>query len=181
MGMNSEEFKNRYFPYHRKLFRIALRILGNTADAEDAVQEVYLKLWNLRDKLSETNNQEAFVTTVTKNLCFDKLKLKRTVRINDAQQLYVSGDNSPYEQTEQNDNTGRIRRIIELLTEPQKSIIIFRDIENFSYEEIQDITGFTINHIRVSLSRARKQVRDELIKFHNYGTERNRKTSGQIL
>jgi RNA polymerase sigma-70 factor (ECF subfamily) len=180
--MSSEEFKNRYFPFHRKLFRIALRILGSSADAQDAVQEVYLKLWNIREKLSETSNPEAFATTITKNLCIDKLKLKHTVRIDETlHHLYVSDDNSPYEQIEQSDIACKILGIIELLPEPLKSIILFRDVENFSFDEIQDATGLTVNYIRVSLSRARKQVRDELIKFHKYGTERNKETSGQIL
>jgi RNA polymerase sigma factor (sigma-70 family) len=182
MCMSSEDFKNRYFPWNRKLFRIALRILSNAADAEDAVQEVYLKLWNIREMLCEKSNPEAFAITVTKNLCIDKLKLKHTVRFNDVHQnLYESAENSPYEQVEQNDSNKKLTHLIGLLPEPLKSIILYRDVENLNFDEIQDITGLTVNHIRVCLSRARKQVRDEFIKFHNYGTERNKETSGQIL
>jgi RNA polymerase sigma-70 factor, ECF subfamily len=179
--MNSEEFKERYFPFNRKLFRVALRILGNTADAEDAIQEVYLKLWNIREKLADTLNPEAFAITVTKNYCIDRLKLKHTVNFQESHNLVVSHEYNPYERVEQKDNNNKLLQLIELLPEPQKSILIFRDVENFSFEEIQDITGLTVNNIRVNLSRARKQIRDEFLKFHQYGTERNKETSGQIL
>ena len=60
-------------------------------------------------------------------------------------------------------------------------MIILRDIEEYSFEEIQEITGLDINYIRVNLSRARKQVRDELIKVHGYGNERNKTTSREVL
>jgi len=60
-------------------------------------------------------------------------------------------------------------------------MIILRDLEEYSFEEIQEITGLDLNYIRVNLSRARKQVRDELIKIHEYGTERNKTTSREVL
>jgi RNA polymerase sigma-70 factor, ECF subfamily len=182
MSMNSEEFKKLYFHFYNKLYRLALRILSNSNDAEDAVQEVYIKLWNIREKLMETSNPEAYAITIIKNHCIDKLKLNHTIRFNDIQHgNHLSEENNPLEQIVQKDNNYKLLKIIELLPEPFKKIIILRDIENLSFDEIQDITGYSTNNIRVCLSRARKKVRDEFLKFHNYGSERNKETSGQIL
>lgn len=180
--MNSEEFKERYLYFHSNLYRIALRILGNSSDAEDAIQEVYLKLWNLRYNLEETSNPLAFAITITKNLCIDRLRIKHTIHFNDHDHnLYISNDFNPYEQIEHTDNKNRLLKIIDLLPEPHKSVILFRDLENLSFEEMSTITGLSVNNLRVCLSRARKLVREEFVKFHQYGTERIEKTSGKIL
>jgi len=180
--MNSEEFKKQLLPIHNKLYRLSVRILANLTDAEDVVQEAYLKLWNLREKLGDIDNPKAFAVTVTKNLSLDRLKQRRTLSMNDSSQyLFLTDSINPFEQIEHTEDVVSVKTIINRLPDQQKSIIVLRDLEGLSFEEIQDVTGLSINTIRVNLSRARKVVRDQLIKFHNYGTERNKKTSGQIL
>jgi RNA polymerase sigma-70 factor (ECF subfamily) len=181
--MNAEEFKEKLLPVSQKLFRLSYRFLSNIQEAEDIVQEVYLKLWSMRHKLDEINKVEAFATTVTKNLCLDKIKARRTVSL----EGFISiGNNmianeTPLEISESKENMNLVKLIIGSLPEQMKSIMIMRDMEGYSFEEIQDITGLTLNNIHVSLSRARKQVRDELIKVHEYGIKQNKNTSGKIL
>jgi RNA polymerase sigma-70 factor (ECF subfamily) len=182
--MNAEEFKEKVLPVNQKLFRLSFRFLGNIQEAEDVVQEVYLKLWNMRNKLEEINKLEAFATTMTKNLCLDKIKARHTVSIGDQlislnNKATVSED--PYEISESSENINLVRLIIDTLPEQLKSIMIMRDLEEYEFEEIQEITGLTMNNIRVSLSRARKLVRNELIKVHEYGIKNNKSTSGKIL
>jgi RNA polymerase sigma-70 factor (ECF subfamily) len=181
--MTSEEFKNKLVPMHQKLYRLCYRFLGTVADAEDAIQEVYIKLWNMRDKLTGIQNIEAFSTTVTKNYCLDRLKLKKNVSMDDllANTTIADHAQSPLAALENRENSIFVKQIINTLPDQQQSIIIMRDIEEYSFDEIQSVTGLDINNIRVNLSRARKQVRNELIKFHYYGTERNKKTAGKIL
>ncbi|MDD2286419.1 MAG: sigma factor [Paludibacter sp.] len=74
--MSQERYKAKILPIRQKLFHIAQNILHEDAAAEDAVQEVLLKLWHIRDSLGSYDNVAAFATTVTKNHCLDKLKLK---------------------------------------------------------------------------------------------------------
>jgi RNA polymerase sigma-70 factor (ECF subfamily) len=181
--MTSEEFKNKLIPMHQKLYRLCYRFLGTVADAEDAIQEVYIKLWNMRDKLTGIQNIEAFSTTVTKNYCLDRLKLKKNVSMDDllANTTIADQAQSPLAALENRENSIFVKQIINTLPDQQQSVIIMRDIEEYSFDEIQSVTGLDINNIRVNLSRARKQVRNELIKFHHYGTERNKKTAGKIL
>lgn len=68
--MDAESFKNEFLPYHRKLYCVAYRLLENAADAEDLVQEAYLKLWDKREGLTVISNPEAFSVTLVKNMCF---------------------------------------------------------------------------------------------------------------
>lgn len=72
--MDTESFKREFLPYHRKLYCVAYRLLENAADAEDLVQEAYLKLWDKREGLSVISNPEAFSVTLVKNMCFDLLR-----------------------------------------------------------------------------------------------------------
>lgn len=173
--MNAEEFKRKVLPVNQKLLRLSFRFLGNVQEAEDAVQEVFIKLWNMRDKLADINNVEAFATTITKNHCLDKIKARRTVSIETQVHVHSREDEgySPHQMSENQDSVGFVKQIIDHLPDQQKSVIIMRDVEEYSFEEIQEITGFDMNYIRVNLSRARKQVREELIKVHEYGTESN--------
>lgn len=73
--MDAESFKNEFLPYHRKLYSVAYRLLENAADAEDLVQEAYLKLWDKREGLMVISNPEAFSVTLVKNMCFDLLEV----------------------------------------------------------------------------------------------------------
>ena len=172
--MNSNDFKETLLPINQKLYRLCLRFLTNREEAEDAVQEVYLKLWNMRDKLGDINNLEAFATTMAKNLCLDKIKSRRLITMDDMTRQFAnspSADKDPYRQVENFDTVNIVQHIINQLPDQQKSVITMRDIDEFSFEEIEEFTGLSINNIRVNLSRARKQVRDELIKVHEYGID----------
>lgn len=59
--MDTAEFKQQFLPYHRKLYRVAFRLTGNPQDAEDMVQEAYLKLWNKRDELADVLNNRSLL------------------------------------------------------------------------------------------------------------------------
>ncbi|NJO68828.1 MAG: RNA polymerase sigma factor [Bacteroidetes bacterium] len=76
--MKAEEFKSAIIPLTGKLYKIAFRILGDSSDARDAVQEVFAKAWNMRERLAEVNNSDAFVTTMMKNYCFDRIRTNHT-------------------------------------------------------------------------------------------------------
>jgi len=75
--MTVETFKIEVLPLKHKLYRFAKRLLKNATEAEDIVQEVFIRLWSRREKLSEYKSIEAFAMTITKNLCLDNLKSKK--------------------------------------------------------------------------------------------------------
>jgi len=166
--MTVEKFKSEVLPIKNKLYRLANRMLNDTAEAEDTVQEVFIRLWSKKEKLEEYRSIEAFAMVITKNLCLDKIKSLRN-RTTELKNIDIQmNENNPYQQTKLKDTVQKIHEIINELPEQQKLIIHLRDIENCDYDEIAEITQLSLNTIRVSLSRARKKVRDTLIKIQNY-------------
>lgn len=143
----------------------AYRMLEDRDDAEDAVQETLIRLWNLRDNLEKYNSLTALAITVIKNHCIDKIRLRdRNEPIED--ELYRrAGPDNPYLQLERKNSEEVLKAIIEGLPALQKAIIKMKDIEEYELSEIAEITGTNIEAVRVNLSRARKKVREEYIRI----------------
>lgn len=169
--MEQTNFVERVMPFKDKLFRFAKRILISSEEAEDATQEVLIKLWNRRQDLGKYNSLEAFAMTITKNYCLDKLKNKNSSNLSLVHSNYDSGSKNPEQITDINNSVDHVRRIIEKLPEQQRMAIQLRDVENYTFEEMEEVLGISNSTIRVNLSRARKKVRDELIKTRNYGIQ----------
>lgn len=160
-------------PVQDKMYRLARRLLVSKESAEDAVQEVMLKLWARKEKLSEYDNVEAFAMTVTKNYCLDQLKLKQNNNLRIVHSNYEDGNNSIQKNLEVQDDLNWVQKIIENLPEQQKILIQLRDVEQYEYDEIAKMTEMQETAIRVALSRARKKIREEMLKKHRYGIKSN--------
>ena len=152
-----------------KLFRLAKRLLVSNEEAEDATQEVLLKLWKNKSKMAEYKNVEAFAMTMTKNYCFDKLKAKESGNLKIVHSNYKDEHPSLQRQIEAKDDLSWVERIMNDLPEQQRMIIQLRDIEQYDNAEIADMLGLKETAVRVALSRGRKKIREELVKKHNYG------------
>lgn len=167
--MTQGEFLNIVMPFKDKVFRLAKRLLVSTEEAEDATQEVLLKLWNNKKKIQEYKNVEAFSMTMTKNFCYDKLKSKQAQNLKIVHSNYEDGNTSLQKQIELNDSVDWVSKIIEELPEQQKVIIQLRDIEEYDFDEIAKMLDMNNTAVRVNLSRARKAIREKLTNTHNYG------------
>ena len=167
--MNQHTFIKLIDPVKDKIYRLALRLLTSKEAAEDATQDVILKLWSRNDKLKEYANLEAFAMTVTKNHCLDQLKLKQNNNLKIVHSNYDSNEINQHRQLEIDDELDQVTRILNSLPEQQKLIFQLRDVEQYDFAEIAEITQMNETAIRVALSRARKKIREELIKKHNYG------------
>ena len=167
--MTQTEFLNIVMPFKDKVFRLAKRLLVSTEEAEDATQEVFLKLWNNKTKMDELKNVEAFSMTMTKNYCFDKLKSKQAQNLKIVHNNYEDANTSLQKQVEANDSVRWVGRIIEGLPEQQKLVIQLRDIEEYDLDEIAKMLDMNNTAVRVALSRARKTIREKLTNTHNYG------------
>ncbi len=167
--MNHHTFLRLIDPVKDKMFRLALRLLISKEAAEDATQEVILKLWNRKDKVKDYANLEAFMISVTKNHCLDQLKARHNSNLRIIHTNYDNNELSTHRLAELSDEMAQIERIVEMLPEQQKIIFQLRDIEEYDYGEIAEITKMKEPAIRVTLSRARKKIKEELLKTHRYG------------
>ena len=147
--MELKEFKITVLPLRAKLLNYARKLTDEPEDAEDAVQEVLLKLWNKRLELEQYRSIEAFAMTLTHNICIDMWRCKR----NDTLSLDIV-------QAEIKDEIHLMHEIIDSLPNLQRTIMRMKDIEGYETDEIAEITGCGPEAIRSNLSRARKKVRD---------------------
>jgi len=167
--MQKQEFLNIVMPVKDKVYRLSKRILVSHDEAEDAVQEVFLKLWNNKESISKYRKPEAFIMTMTKNYCFDRLKSKQASNLTIVHQNYQSNDADTERQLEAKDGIGMVFELMKKLPEQQRLILQLRDVENYEFKEIAEILEINETAIRVNLSRARKTLREELLKKYNYG------------
>lgn len=166
--MKQQEFLALLLPAKDKLYRMAKRLLVSSEEAEDAVQEVFLKLWKGRSKMQEYKNPEAYAMTMTKNYCLDRLKSKQAGNLKIVHNNFQN-DEDVQRKVEVNDSIELVFKIMETLPEKQRMILQLRDVEQFEFKEIAEMLDINETAIRVNLSRARKTVRDELMKQYNYG------------
>ena len=151
------------------MFRLAKRLLVSTEEAEDATQEVLVRLWNNKEKLGGYTSVEALAITITKNYCLDQLKSKRATEMRIVHSNYTDREAGLQKQAEDRDSWEWAEKIMEGLPEQQKIIVQMRDVEQYEFEDIAKIMDMNETAVRVALSRARKTIREELTKKHNYG------------
>ena len=167
--MNQNEFMQLVDPFKDKLFRVAKRLLVSTEEAEDATQEVLVKLWNRNETLDEYKSVEAVAMTMTKNYCLDQLKAKRTSNMRIVHNNFSDREAGVQQKVEDNDTWNWVEKIMNDLPQQQKLIVQMRDIEEMEFEEISKVLEMNEQAIRTALSRARKTIREKMIKTHHYG------------
>ncbi|WP_396637581.1 RNA polymerase sigma factor [Maribacter sp. R77961] len=167
--MKQTEFLNVVMPFKDKLYRLAKRLLVSSEEAEDATQEILLKLWSKKKAMGNYTNVEAFAMTMTKNFCLDRLKSKQAGNLKLVHSNYSDENSSLQKQVEARDSVNWIERIMEELPEQQKMVLQLRDVEQYNYDEIEALLDMKPTAIRVALSRARKTVREKLMQKHSYG------------
>lgn len=168
--MDAATFKALYLPFHTKLYRIAFHLLENGDDAEDVVQETYVKLWEKRDELPLMQNPESFCVVMVKNRCMDVMRSKQYQSISfDPVKHERSSPETPLETLENRDSLELVEHLMRSLPAQQQLVMKLRHIDDCSLEEIEQITGLSAVNIRVLLSRARKSIRELFnAQYHHY-------------
>jgi len=169
--MNQNEFVQIITPFKDKLFRLAKRMLVSTEEAEDATQEVLVRLWNKNNDLEQYNSVEALAMTMTKNYCLDQLKSKRATNLQIVHNNYQDKQVSVETQIEHQNTLQWAEKLISDLPEQQRLILQLREIEEYEFSEIAQVLEMNETAVRVALSRARKTLREQIEKTHNYGTQ----------
>ena len=165
--MKNISFRNDVLPLKDELYRLALRITLNNAEAEDIVQETMIKVWNKRDSWDTIDSIEAFCLTICRNLALDKNKRMDNKNSSLEDTGRDSPDDSynsnPEERAEQRDRVKLVRDLINELPEKQKSVMQLRDFEDKSYKEIAEILGISEEQVKINIFRARQAIKQKLI------------------
>ena len=160
--MTESRFHTDYLPLADTLYRIALYILESEADAEDAVQQTYLKLWENREQLDQVRQPKAYCICMLKNLCMDRIRAKKHLMFPERLPEQVA----PHSQDDEIDARERLDKVLEAvkaLPDRQREILLLRTVDGCSYEEIALRTGLSPLSLRVLLSRARDTVKKKTI------------------
>ena len=154
-----------------KLYRFALGIVKDEELAQDVVQECLIKVWEKRSEVKLVKNLEAWCMQITRNKALDKLRskhLKKTDLFEVELDTRKERD-TPYVVAERGDLMKRITVLIAELPNRQREVMQLRDIEGYSYKEIADMLEIDINLVKTNLFRARRKLKESLIKVDAYG------------
>lgn len=171
--MDKISFRNDILPLKNKLFRLALRITLNNAEAEDIVQETLIKVWKKRESWDEIESIEAFCYSICRNLALDRTRRadKFSESLDETRDTTAdtSYSSNPEEQVQQSDRIKLVKELIDHLPEKQRSVIQLRDFEGKSYKEIADIMQMTDELVKVTLFRARQTIKKKFLETEDYG------------
>lgn len=166
--MNKNDFKLKVFSLSERLFPMVARLLGSNSNAEDAIQEIMIKLWEKRRQLEKHPNIKGFVFLTARNYCIDVLRKKPAVLEDSSVHLKVLKSKNEHAELEWKELNMIITEILKKLPEQQKEVFLMRDVDGYEYSEIAAAMQIKIEHIRVLLSRARRQIGIALEKIYSY-------------
>ena len=172
--MKEQRFRTDVLPLKNELFRLALRITLNPAEAEDVVQETMIRVWNRREQWDEIASMEAFCLAICRNLALDhqRLKANQHTSLDDEQaalDAQHSSADTPEQQAVRHDQLRLVKSLMNELPEKQRTCMQLRDIEGHSYREIADIMRITEQQVKVNIFRARQAIKQRFLQDEQYG------------
>ena len=160
--MDAREFKQRFMPHYKLLYRVAYQMTGNAQDAEDLLQDLYLKLWQKRDGLPDEAMKEAYLVKMIRNLFLEQRRIKRLDTSVDLKEAYSPPDDQSLDhQIDAKDEVQKMEGLISELPEREAKIIKMHLVEERSYEEIEQDTGLSKGNIRIIVMRTRQKLKQQ--------------------
>lgn len=179
---DEKAFEALMTPHLDTIYRVCLRLMGNERDAEDCAQETLLRVWR---SLSSFRGQAKFSTWVCRiavNLCLDELRKRRTKQSESLEEMREAGfdvqdkSSTPEGISEKNETRKMINSVLSSLSDEHRTMLILRDVQGFSYDEIAEMLSLPLNTVKSRLSRARANFCKEFRKI----TEQNGDLFGQM-
>ena len=158
--MDAQEFKQRFMPHYRLLYRVAYHLTVNAQDAEDLLQDIYLKLWQKRDSLTDEAMKESYLVAMMRNLFLDQRRIKRldtSAELNE--ESSPPDERSLDRQIDSKDELQQMEGLISELPERDAKIIQMHLVENRSYDEIEQDTGLSQGNIRIIVMRTKQKLK----------------------
>ncbi|MDR3118966.1 MAG: RNA polymerase sigma factor [Mediterranea sp.] len=170
--MQEINFRDDILPLKDKLFRLALRITFNRAEAEDIVQDTLIRVWDKREEWSQFGSIEAYCIAVARNLAIDRSQKKEAQHLQitpGMEEIGGKGISNPHEQLADNERIRLIHELINNLPEKQRLVMQMRDVEGAAYKEIAEALGLTEEQVKVNLFRARQKIKKQYTQIDEYG------------
>ena len=152
-------FSNIWIPLSDRFYRVAYYLLESEADAEDAVQELYLKLWAARSSLEGIQNPTAYGISLLKNICIDRIRKRMVRKAVPLEKVPHPEDDS---QSDMKDTLQYLLEEMEKLPDKQRTVLKMRTIDGLEYEDISKRTGLSQVHVRVLMTMARKTLKSKI-------------------
>lgn len=157
-------------PLKDKLYRMALRITFDTAEAEDIVQDTLIKVWDKREEWPQLASIEAYCMTICRNLSLDRREKKEAQHIALDENLHNRPDvSTPYDKMAASDSIRILGELLKGLPQTQQDIVQLREIEGKSYKEIATVLNLSEEQVKVYLFRARQQIKQRYKEIQGYG------------
>ena len=164
--MNAEEFKQRFMPYHRMLYRVAFSLTGNVLDAEDLLQDTFMRMWQKRELLTSEHVNEAYLIIMMRNLYMDRARVKTLDTSIPLESVNLPSDqNRPDDKAERRNEAFLMKELIEHLPQKEKDIIRMYLLEELSYEEMEASTGMKQGNLRQIVLRTRNKLKEQFTKI----------------
>ncbi len=156
------DFRNIWIPLSDRFYRVAYYMLESEADAEDAVQELYIRLWTGREKLRDVRSPLAYGIMVLKNICIDRIRKRSIIRTEPLTGVQEPEDAPPDRRAAMKDSLQLLLKEIGRLPENQRKVLRMKVFDNLEYEDISRRTGLSEVHVRVLISKARKTLKERI-------------------
>jgi RNA polymerase sigma-70 factor (ECF subfamily) len=161
-------FEDLVIAYQHRVFGVALRMLGNWAEAEELAQEVFLRVHRAVGEFRGESKLSTWLYAIASRLCLNRLASgeRRIARHGEATLARLaSSENSPVEEVEKSELETALHRAITELNDERRIVVVLRDLEGLSYEEIAAALDLELGTVRSRLHRARTDLREKLERF----------------
>ena len=165
---DTDAFQKLAQSYKSRIFSLALRMLGNPTDAEDAAEESVIKLYYSMKKFRGQSSFSTWVYAVTRNTCLDiirkNVKTRSDIDIEEVEYFVSSHEGDPHEATERGQKVAFLKKTINSLPEENRKTLILREMDGYSYEEIAELLNISVGTVKSRISRAKERIRTEFEK-----------------
>jgi len=153
---NAKAFEELYFRYHARLYNFCNTIIRNTQEAEGLVQEIFITIWENREKLDENKSFSGFIFKIARNKVLNRIKQKLT------HQVYLRTEIESREMME------LIQKSIDALPEQTKEIFLFSRKDGMTYKEIARKLNISENVVDHEIRKALQKIREYLSKYYSF-------------
>jgi len=164
---DEEAFSRLVEAYQRPVYNLAYRMLGNGAEAEDAAQETFLRVYKRLDTYDPKRKFSSWILSIASHHCIDRLRRRRGDPLSTQE---IKGSRwipdpkpKPEERSLANERDAEIRALLEELPTQYRLVIVLRYWQDLSYDDMAQITGATVSAVKSRLHRARKMMAGKVV------------------